>query len=149
MSNPITDLLTGGLSGIVGSVTGILDKFITNPEEKLKASLQVAQMSHDLQLQVLSAEKDLAVQQASVVTAEIKSESWLAANWRPVTMLTFVAIIVWNYIVVGTIGSFVPRIHPIDIPPDMWGLLKLGIGGYIGARTLEKTIPQVVEAIKK
>lgn len=149
MSNPITDLLTGGLSGIVGSVTGILDKFITNPEEKLKASLQVAQMSHDLQLQVLSAEKDLAAQQASVVTAEIKSESWLAANWRPVTMLTFVFIIVWNYIVVGTIGAFAPRIHPIDIPPDMWGLLKLGIGGYIGARTIEKTIPQVVEAIKK
>ncbi|MDQ6769477.1 MAG: holin family protein [Gemmatimonadota bacterium] len=152
MSNPITDLFTGGLSGLTDSVKGILDKFIADPKDKLAAQLQVEEMAHDLAVKGLEADKELAVQQASVVTAEVKSDSWLARNWRPITMLTFVFIIVWNYIVVGTIGAFAPSIHPIEIPPDMWSLLKLGIGGYIGARTVEKVSDKaadVVAAIKK
>lgn len=149
MSNPITDLITGGFSGILGSVNDIIGKFVADPKDKIAAQLEVTKIGTDYQIQVLQADRDLAVQQASVVTAEAKSDSWLARNWRPITMLTFVFIIVWNYIVVGTIGAFVDRIHVIEIPPDMWGLLKLGIGGYIGARTVEKVAPGVTEAMKK
>lgn len=149
MSNPLTDLLTGGFSSVIGSIGDVLGRFIASPEEKMKAQLELTKIATEYQTQLLLADKDLAVQQASVVVAEAKSESWLARNWRPITMLTFVAIVVWNYIVVGTIGAFVPRVHTVPIPTDMWELLKLGIGGYIGARTLEKTVPAIVEAIKK
>jgi hypothetical protein len=97
----------------------------------------------------LEAERDFAAEQAKVVIAEAQSDSWLARNWRPITMLTFVAIIVWNYIVVGTVGAFVERVHVIAIPTDMWELLKLGIGGYIGARTVEKVAPDIIAAIKE
>lgn len=149
MSNPITDAISGGFEGVLAGIGSVIGKFVADPNAKLQAQVELTKVATDYQTQLLLAEKDFAVQQASVVVAEAKSDSWLAANWRPLTMLTFVAIIVWNYIVVGTIGAFWPQIHVVAIPPDMWELLKLGIGGYIGARTLEKTLPGVVGALKK
>jgi hypothetical protein len=142
MSNPLTDILTGGLSGITDSVKGILDKFITDPEKKLEATLQVEQLKHDLEVKVLEADKDLAVQQASVIVAETKSESWLARNWRPILMVTFTYIIAHNYV-------FATLFHltVVPIPPDMWDLLKLGMTGYIVGRTVEKVAPDVTAAI--
>src|SRR5882672_9381489 len=122
MSNPLTDLFTGGLGALTGNVKGILDKFITDPEKKLEAQLQVETMAHELQLKLVEADKDLAVQQASVIVAETKSESWLARNWRPILMLTFTYIIAHNYV-------FATLFHltVVPIPPDMWDLLKLGM----------------------
>jgi len=149
MSNPLTDLLTGGFAGVVSSISDVIGRFVTSPEEKMKAQLEMTKLANDYQTQVLLAEKDLALQQATVVVAEAKSDSWLARNWRPITMLTFVAIIVWNYIVVGTIGAFFSQVHTVPIPTDMWELLKYGISGYIGARTVEKVAPSIVQAIKK
>lgn len=141
--NPITQLLTGGFSGIINSVSGILDKFITNPEEKLKAQLQLTQMGNDLQIKAMEADKEFAVQQASVIVAEAKSESWLARNWRPLIMCEFGFIIGYNYIIAPMFG-----VQSLPIVPDMWSLLKLGIGGYIIGRSAEKTIPSAIEAIK-
>jgi hypothetical protein len=144
MSNPITNLLTGGFSGIVESVSGILDHFITNPEEKLKAQLQLTQMANDLQVKVIEADRDFAVQQAAVITAEVKSESWIARNWRPILMLTFTYIIAHNY-VLAPLFSF----KSLPIPDQMWELLKLGISGYIVGRSVEKIAPDVAAIISK
>lgn len=142
MSNPITDIFTGGLSGLTDSVKGILDKFITDPEKALEAKLQVQQMAHDLQVRGLEADRDFAVQQASVITAEAKSESWIARNWRPITMLVFVYIIAHNYIFVTLF-----HLQSVPIPPDMWTLLKIGIGGYIAGRSVEKISDGVASAV--
>lgn len=144
MSNPITDLLTGGFSGIIQSVSGILDKFITNPEEKLKAQIQLSQMANDLQIKAMEADRDFAVQQANVITAETKSESWIARNWRPILMLTFTYIIAHNYV-------FAPlfNLKSLAIPDQMWELLKLGISGYIVGRSVEKIAPDVAAIVSK
>lgn len=76
-------------------------------------------------------------------TAEVKSESWMARNWRPSLMLSFTYIIVHTYVFVPLFG-----LTHVDIPPDMWGLLKLGIGGYVLGRSGEKIVPDVITAIK-
>lgn len=149
--NPLQQLLSGGVGEIFSGIKGIIGSFVTDPNQKLAAAEKVTELETAFREKQIDAERDFAAQQASVVIAEAKSDSWLARNWRPITMLTFVFIIVWNYIVVGTIGAFAPQIHVIEIPGDMWSLLKLGIGGYIGARTVEKvsdTAGQVVTAIK-
>jgi hypothetical protein len=133
MSTPLTDLFTGGVTGIVSAVNDILGKFITDPEKKLEATVKLQQMATDLQVKIIDQERDLAVQQASIITAEAKSESWIARNWRPVTMLVFVYIIAHNYIFVTLF-----HLQSVPIPPDMWDLLKIGIGGYIAGRSVEK-----------
>jgi hypothetical protein len=145
--NPLKDLLTGGIGGIFSGAKDIINQFVANPEQKLEATQKMAELETGFREKQIEAERDFAAEQAKVVIAEAQSDSWLAKNWRPITMLTFVAIIVWNYIVVGTIGAFVPSIHVVEIPTDMWGLLKLGIGGYIGSRTLEKVADSIVPAI--
>ena len=75
---------------------------------------------------------------AGIVTAEAKSEHWLAANWRPVTMLTFVFIIANNYILYPYLALFFEEAPKLEIPPDMWALLKIGLGGYVVGRSAEK-----------
>ncbi len=76
--------------------------------------------------------------QASVVVAELQSGAWLAQNWRPITMLTFVAIIANNYILYPYLSLFWGKAPVLEIPPDMWGLLKIGLGGYVVGRSGEK-----------
>lgn len=136
--NPLSSLLSGGVSGIFDGVKGIIGSFVTDPTQKLAAATELSKLQIDFQAKQIDAEKDFAAQQASVVIAEAKSDSWLASNWRPITMLSFVFIILWNYVVV-------PLFHqiPVLIPDGMWDLLKLGIGGYIGARTVEKVVDTV------
>ena len=76
--------------------------------------------------------------QASVVVAELQSGAWLAQNWRPITMLTFVFIIANNYILYPYLSLFWGEAPVLEIPPDMWGLLKIGLGGYVVGRSGEK-----------
>lgn len=152
MSNPLTNLFTGGLSGLTDSVKGILDKFITDPKDKLAAQLQVETMAHDLEVQALKADTDFAVAQASVVVAEAKSDSWIASNWRPIFALTLTSIVAFNYILAPIINMFastcavdpkgvlqcVGRLKALDIPPNMWGLITLCLSGYVVGRSVEK-----------
>jgi hypothetical protein len=70
---------------------------------------------------------------AKIIVAEAQGESWLQRNWRPLLMVMFGVIIANNYLVVPLFNT-----PAALIPPDMWDLLKLGVGGYVVGRTVEK-----------
>ncbi len=110
-----------------------VDKAIPDQDlgAKLKASIQTA---------VLSADASALEAQAGVVTAEAKGESWLQRNWRPLTMLVFVAIVVNNYILAPYLQAIFSWSVSLDTPPDLWALIKLGLGGYVMGRSAEKCI---------
>ena len=120
--------------GDVGSIfkdlrEAITGEKISDPELKLKllASLQ-------------EAESKMMESRAKTIVAEASSEHWLVAAWRPITMLTFVVIIANNYIVVPYLKSFGYEVPTLDIPPDMWTLIQLGLTGYIVGRSAEKAV---------
>jgi hypothetical protein len=127
----ITNLFTGG---VVDGVSKIIGKFVTDPKDVLEANLALAKIAGDYQVALLNKDGELAVQQATVIKAEIESSSWMARNWRPILMLTFTFIVAFNYVICPLF-----TIKVLEIPPDMWGLLKLGIGGYVIGRSVEKT----------
>jgi len=77
---------------------------------------------------------------ADIIIAEAKSEHKITAQWRPITMLTFVAIIANNYILSPYLQAIFGWSVALDIPPDMWDLLKIGIGGYMLSRSGEKVM---------
>jgi len=83
--------------------------------------------------------------QADIIIAEAKSEHKITSQWRPITMLTFVAIIANNYILAPYLQAMFGWSVALDIPPDMWDLLKIGIGGYMLSRSGEK----IVQVYKK
>lgn len=77
-----------------------------------------------------------------VVKAEAQGESWLQRNWRPLTMLTFVGLIVARMF-----GFTAPNLSPAEYL-ELWGLMKLGLGGYVVGRSTEKVVRTAVPAIK-
>lgn len=59
--------------------------------------------------------------------------NWLERSWRPILMLTFGFIVLY--------AKFLGPVLGLTIPPledGFWGLLQLGIGGYVVGRTGEK-----------
>ena len=51
-------------------------------------------------------------------------------------MLTLVAIVV------------VSQFTAMEVPPDLWFVIKLGLGGYVGGRSVEKSVASVVKVMK-
>lgn len=123
------DPITAGLE--FGS--SLLDKFFPDKDEAAKAKLHLLQLQQTGELTKLQT-------QAGIITAESKSEHFLVAAWRPITMLVFVFIIANNYILYPYLSLFWDEAPSLSIPPDMWDLLKIGIGGYTVGRTVEKSI---------
>lgn len=77
---------------------------------------------------------------AQTVRTEVTSDSWITKNWRPLLMLLFGAIIANNYIISPYVQAMFGAGVSLPIPPDMWQLLKLGIGGYVIGRSSEKML---------
>ena len=86
----------------------------------------------------LDYESTLVQAQAGNIQAEAKSDSWLAANWRPILMLTFTFIVAMNYAILPIVSWFGVHQAPLVLPTGMWDLLKIGVGGYIVGRSGEK-----------
>jgi|TARA_R110000772_G_scaffold65338_6_gene145872 hypothetical protein len=120
-------------TGMVSGITNLAGKFIEDKDKKneLEQAIKAQMLEHEVQF--VSYQRD-------IITAEANSQSFLARNWRPITMLCFVAIIANNYLLFPYIQLFGGSAVKLDIPPDMWDLLKLGIGGYIAGRSVEKGI---------
>ena len=98
---------------------------------KLKASIQTA---------ILSADASALEAQAGIVGAEAKGESWLQRNWRPVTMMVFVFIVANNYVIAPYAQAIFDRSVSLPTPPDLWALIKIGLGGYVVGRSAEKCV---------
>lgn len=118
---------------IIGPVTGLISEYI---EDKDKA----AELEARIRLALLSHESGLVEASRDVVVAEAQSESWLARNWRPLTMLSFVAILVNNYILVPWMLALgIDTVAVLEMPAEFFTLLTVGVGGYVVGRSLEKT----------
>ncbi|MBI9073775.1 MAG: hypothetical protein JEZ02_00090 [Desulfatibacillum sp.] len=79
--------------------------------------------------------------QGDIVKAEARGESWLQRNWRPVLMMSIVAIVVNNYLLVPYGQLFFPgSVKVLELPPALWELMKIGVGGYVVGRTGEKVV---------
>lgn len=119
------------IATLLSLVPSILDKVIPDPVERDKAKLEFMKQQQSGLLTELQGQID-------IIQEEAKSEHWLTANWRPLTMLTFVVIIANNYILYPYLSLFWPEAPQLSIPPDMWDLLKIGLGGYVVGRSAEK-----------
>jgi len=136
--------LIGAIAKGIQAIGGLIDGVTTTDDERLEKQVQMIALSNKLRIDLAGLEAEFAEVQSRVIIAETQSQSMLARNWRPMTMLVFVGIIFFNYII-----SPIFSVEALTIVPDMWALLKLGIGGYIGGRTVEKVAPQIVDALRR
>jgi hypothetical protein len=126
----------GFISKILEPVTGLVDKLHTSDDERLEAKAVLLQLQTSLMSQTLDYEKQIANAQRDIIVAETQANSWLTRSWRPITMLTLVAIVV------------ISQFTAMEVPPDLWFVIKLGLGGYVGGRSVEKSVASVVKVMK-
>jgi predicted MFS family arabinose efflux permease len=72
-----------------------------------------------------------------IIVAEAKG-GWLQKNWRPILMLSIVAIVVNNYIIYPYLSMFTEKVTMLDLPKQLWNLMLIGVGGYVTGRSGEK-----------
>lgn len=117
---------------VVGPLSELISEYIPDTDRR-------AELLTQFRLSLLSQETELVNASRDVVVAEAQSKSWIARNWRPITMLNFSAILFNNYILAPWLGYAGVEAPVLEIPPEMWTLLTIGIGGYIAGRTIENT----------
>lgn len=124
------------VEGALTPIGDIIDNLHTSREEKDQAKVALALAAGELGAEFNKV-------QASVIIAEATGKSWIQRNWRPLTMLTFVFIILWNF-VLGPIGTWFgglfggPVFPVLDLPIGLWTTINVGLGGYMTLRTIEK-----------
>ena len=123
--------LLQALGGLIPSIGESIKKFVKDKD-------LAAQLENDIQSKLINFQSEVVQAKADVIIAEAQGKSAIQRSWRPITMMSFVLIIVNNYIFVPYAVSFGLDVPMLDIPPGMWGLLTVGVGGYIGGRTYEK-----------
>lgn len=135
------DAVEGALKG----VGDVIDGLTTSDEEKLSAKQAITAT-------VLNALEKVAGHQKEVILAEAGGNS-LQRNWRPILMLMFGGIIAITYVLFPVLNMFLHNaelqalIIDLKTNADFWGLLKLGIGGYVAGRSLEKISETVTQNV--
>lgn len=120
-------LISDPITAVVEAGTALMNKFWPDAGEEERQKMTMF-------LTVFTA-------QAQIIQTEAASNHWLAANWRPLTMITFVGLIVARWF-----GWAAPNLSQEEYLM-LWGIVKLGLGGYTVGRTVEKVAPGIMNAI--
>ena len=121
-------LLSGGTADLVNSVGGVIDNLTTSKEEKLEAERKVKELIANYEIEM---EKNI----TSRWEADLKSDSWLSKNVRPMTLIfLIVCTMLLIFIDAGAI-----KFNVKDSYIDLLQLVLITvIGAYFGGRSFEK-----------
>lgn len=131
------DALT--ITSLIGVGKELIGRIWTSPQDQAEELRKLTELEQKGDLAELQAYVQVMQARLSVIQSEAASEHWLTANWRPIVMLVFTALIVARWFGLSTDG--ISEQEYIEI----WEILKLGIGGYVVGRSAEK----VAKVVKK
>ena len=119
--------MIAALTAISGLVGKAIDKAFPDKTEANKLKAAIDQQLISLDLEQLKAA-------TSVITAEASGESWLQRCWRPITMLTFVGLVVAHWL------GFTAENLSEEQTLALLKIVQVGLGGYVVGRSAEKAI---------
>ena len=124
----LTKIFSSGATELVIGIGGVIDNLHTSKEEKLEAERKIQTLiaNHEVEM-----EKNI----TDRWTMDMKSDSWLSKNIRPLVLVFLVvSTVLMIFIDAGTI-TFVVE----DKWTDLLQLVLITvIGAYFGGRSLEK-----------
>ena len=125
----LSTIFSSGAKGLVEGVGGVIDNLHTSKEEKLAAEQKIKEL---VATYGTNMEKEI----SSRWSADMKSDSWLSKNVRPMVLIFLVVCtVLMIFIDAGTIAFNVE-----DKWTDLLQLVLITvIGAYFGGRSLEKT----------
>jgi len=126
--NILSTIFSGGTKDLVEGVGDVIDNLHTSKEEKLAAEQKIKELVASYQT---SLEKEISTRWDS----DMKSDSWLSKNIRPMTLAFLViSTVLMIFIDAGTI-DFIVEEKWTDL---LQIVLITVIGAYFGGRSLEK-----------
>jgi hypothetical protein len=130
------------LGGLFEVGAKLIDRLFPDQVARDKAKVELLTMQANGELEELKV-------RMSAIVAEAQSDSWLAANWRPLTMLSFVFIIFNNWVLYPYFKAFGLPVIYLEVPVNVWDIIEIGLGGYVVGRSGEKIASSVAEVLKK
>ncbi len=124
------------VGSLIGKISDIIDQYVQDRDKALELKTQIEK-------EVLSLQRQMLQSQTQIITTEAKSESWLTRNWRPITMLTFVALIVADWL-----GFSAPNLND-ELKGKLFDIIQIGLGGYVIGRSAEKVARELKPIFKK
>ena len=126
----LSNIFSAGATELVKGVGEIVDDLHTSGEEKLQAEHKIKELLSNYEVEL---EKEI----TSRWESDMKSDSWLSKNVRPLVLVFLVvSTVLMIFIDAGTI-NFVVEAKWTDL---LQLVLITVIGAYFGGRTLEKKI---------
>ena len=116
-------------------INRMVDDLHTSDEERAARRAEMARLQNETLALALALESERLTAQAGLVAAEADGASWLQRNWRPITMLSFLGLVIAD-----SFGLLAFR-----LADQAWLLLQIGLGGYVVGRSVEKISPQIAQ----
>ena len=121
----IDDIVSAGLK--------IIDKVIPDPAQKAQAQLELAKLAQEGKLADIQADITEAQELTKRLQADTTSDSWLAKNIRPMTLIA----ILTGYFIFASLSAAKIEVNSEYVQLlGQWGMLIMSF--YFGGRTLEK-----------
>ena len=118
------------LGKVVEGIVGLVSEYIPDKDKANELKEKVLALFGNIGMEEFKS-------QVSVLMSEIRGENWLQRNWRPIAMLNFLGLLNAYWM-----GYSPPNLTEA-ILAEIFGLLKLGMGGYIVGRSAEKIAPHL------
>ena len=124
-----------GIDDIICVGMKLVDKLIPDPAQKAQAQLELAKLAQDGKLADIQADINEAQELTKRAQADMASDSWLAKNIRPMTLIA----IITGYFIFAFMSAFDMDTNERYVELlGQWGMLIMSF--YFGGRTLEKIV---------
>ena len=127
------------VSGIFKPAVDLIDELHVSDEERMQAKAKLLQIEKDTINKAIDLEGKLVDAKKEIILAEANGV-WYQRLWRPMLMYACITIIINNYIIAPYLQAIFDWSVVLDIPSQLWGLLTVGVGGFIMGRTGEKIV---------
>ena len=124
----IGKIFSSGAGDLVKNVGGVIDNLTTSKEEKLEAERKVKELIANYEVEM---EKNI----TSRWEADLKSDSWLSKNVRPMTLIFLIVCTMLLIFIDAGALKFEVKSTWVDL---LQLVLITVIGAYFGGRSLEK-----------
>ena len=121
-------LFSGGAAELVKGVGGVIDNLHTSGEEKLEAERKIKELVANYEVEM---EKNI----TSRWEADLKSDSWLSKNVRPLVLVFLIVCTMLLIFIDAGALDFEVKSSLVDL---LQLVLITVIGAYFGGRSFEK-----------
>jgi hypothetical protein len=122
-----------GIDDIISAGLKIIDKVIPDPAQKAQAQIELTKLAQEGKLVDIQADITEAQELTKRLQADTSSDSWLAKNIRPMTLIAIIS----GYFIFAMMSAFSMDTNQRYVELlGQWGMLIMSF--YFGGRTLEK-----------